>query len=306
MKELSAPISLYYNVKKVPDIEDIAEAMIAYHRMMRYVPEVLGLIDKNLPYYNLRIEFHRASSGSFGLESLLKVVFGDEEKSQEYLDKLREKFHIIEFMNKNPILGAAIMGGVLLTGIVGYNEFVRGKPIPTTQIEANNNVIIQVGASEMGITKDDLNGYIRTVLESKSAAERRKIVKDSIAIIRPSKKDPNSVIQMNGTDLVLTSDTLATIPETAAEIPEERTVRYNSTDIYIRATDLDNKKSGWAVIVPEVSDGRSRMALSSSIKPSDIFGAKKILGDVEVLFQIDKDGEEKVKKYTLLRIEQQH
>lgn len=154
---------------------------------------------------------------------------------------------------------------------------------PPIHIEGENNVVVQMVSSQLGIPTGELEQAVGHAVPPK----RRLNLLHSLAdLIRPARKR-NASIKVEGVEPVQISNAAITEMPTDAEVREivkttEMLERPN-VRLEIRATDLDSRKRGWGGVIlgePDIKEERLPMDIYPTVATNGLQG--EIRADVYV------------------------
>lgn len=278
--------SIYFSNKNHVSIEDVANSLLAFKSLLEVTPDVLEKLIPGLHIKSITVDLNEIKAGSLWEDVVVKLVWGSQEKLTEDVEKLRTHLQMEELMNNKKLLGA-----IVLCLILGGGWYLLTKsnasPEQKISIEANQNVIINIGAEITGLTSDQFKAIIDSAI-----ARNDQVKKDAVKIVRPAKRERDASIMMNNEESTsINSSAIRAMPSMTPDIDQPETIAdFKNVEIQIRATDLDSTKKGWAAVVPSVSDGRTRMHLDPHIKVEDLIGKKIVTGDITVVFKQDNSG----------------
>jgi len=275
---------IYYSNKNPIPIAQVAEALIALDNIVKRTPLALEKIFPGTKIEKVDLFIETIESGSLLEKIIVRYFFRSQENLDQGIDKLRKVTGMETLGDKSPILPAIVLALVMAGGAYALS-FFGAPPESRTTIEANNNIIINIGAKSAGMEPEDYQAIIDAAVGNKAEA-----AKNTVKIIRPAKSDPESTIELDKTsDLTINNKTIKAIPTYLQEdLNEIETVDLENTEILIRAIDLDSSKRGWGVIIPSIGEKRIPMELGLGIKPALLFGKNSIYSDVTVLYKMDK------------------
>lgn len=215
-------------------------------------------------------------SGSLLQEMLVRFFFKDEQTMMSFIDKARDK--VGDGPVKWGLLGV-VVGGIIYYGAQTASDSQGGD---TTNITANNNVIINIGAGEVGMTPDAFTAIVRSAV-----GDRKELVKATQKVMKPARNDPDASITFDDSDvLVVPAAVVKEIPIDVAVGLDVREENFPSAELYIRATNRDSLNSGWVVRLPQKFGHRKlKMKLDGGIDPEQIAGKDKILADVTIHYR---------------------
>lgn len=81
------------------------------------------------------------------------------------------------------------------------------------------------------------------------------------------------------------------MPSPATEEEDEEVIEdRHAVEVLIRATDLDRTKKGWAGVVSQISDRRTRLQLDPHIFPEELLGKRSVIADITVIYKYNDKG----------------
>lgn len=268
---LESSHELYYDNKNHISIPDLIKALNGLNGVARQLPAVLEAI-YDIKVENSAVLISKVEVGSLWQDFLIALNFG----SKEEMDKAVNKFGKDHPMLKSVI--NVLLAGILIWALLEAASRVGGD---TTNLEANNNVIINIGAGEVGMTPEGLKAILDSAIKDKDAVARA-----SLNMVAPAKSDPDASVRFGGpheaTDLHISSASIQETPGTLKEIHEAREAHVDNAIISVRAIDLDNRTKGWFGLINGVKD-RLPIALDPSIDAEQIHGT--IYADIIVMYE---------------------
>jgi len=287
---LTATNEIYFSTRSEVPIADVVASLQAFERIVKHLPQVLtGLTGAEIE--DIQVFVDELESGSLFEKYLLKLVFKDEQELEKFLASVREKLREKPMM-RNVIIGSAI------AGLVGYGLYVGAQVVRSPEaaktIQANNNVIINIGAGEMNITPEQFTAIVQAAVHDK-----RGLAKDSIKLMSPARTDKGSTVTFDGNDqLVIQKETVQAAPS-SIDVPKAQLEEsLPDVDLHIRATNLDSNTQGWAGLITGVVDRRIPIELAEEVDPKDVASRFKVRADVVVVYE----PKGKAKKLTPVRI----
>lgn len=299
--ELVAHQEIYYKIEKPVEIQEVVDSLLAMERTIKLVPSILEKIFPGTSVDTIEVYIDAVVSGSLREKFLYKILFGSEAELDLFLEKLRKDMG----MDNGNMRKAAFIVGLLITAVVlsgGVYGFVKafGKSEPATHIEANHNTIINIGATELGMTPEALRRILELALINKD-----QIAADAVKIIKPAKNDPDGeIIVNNDENTKIGKDTIRQFPSKVDPTEEVETnvyTTFQNTEVHVRAIDLDNKARGWAAIVPRISMERMKMQIGGDIKLEDLMARPVFRGDI-ILVEKLKGNDKKALFYILEKV----
>lgn len=284
--ELVTSQSVYYSNKNHLPLEDVADSLLALKAIIEITPEVLERLRPGLHIQKVNVFVNEIKAGSLFEDLIVKFLWGNQEKLDSTVSKVREDLKIDSLLANRGVVGAIV--GALITGAGVYliNK-QKGPEEQKQQLQTTQNVFIVNGAEMAGVTEDQFRAVIQGTL-----ARNEHLPKEAVKVVRPAKREGDTSIIFNQ-DNQTTIDTRAirAMPTSPPDDePPEVIEDYTNVEIQIRAIDLDSTKRGWAAVVPSVSSRRTKMHLDPHIKVHDLLGKTAINGDITVIFRYDDNG----------------
>lgn len=265
---------VYYNTQKPVPIKDVITALQGLEGVLKSLPQVVsGLTGIEIEGCEFLVQ--SIESGSLTEEIAIRFFFKDRAGLDAFVDKIGANK-----VMKGAVITAAIAGIV----VYGLSLSMSGKPAPN--ITANNNVIINIGAGEVNMTPESFAAVVRAAVgDKKGTAE------STLKLIAPARSDPGSTVTMNGVGMAGESGqkleiSAASISEAPVKLDlgaNERIEEFPDVELYIRATNLDSKKVGWAGKLSNRAD-RLPIELDPSVSENDIFGRASVRVDAAVIY----------------------
>lgn len=264
---------IVYNTKKPVPIKEIILALQGLDGVLKTMPKVLaGLTGCEIAGGEFLIQ--SIESGSLIEDIIINFLFKDRATLDAFVAK----------MGNNKVIKTAVISAALgaLT-LYGLQLASNGKA--TTNITANNNVIINMGAGEVGLTPETFAAMVKTAV-----GDKKGLAESSLKLIGPARADPGSTVSIsdlatNSTGKVeITSAAIAETPNRIELEPNERIEEYKHVELTIRATNLDSKKMGWAGKLGNREE-RLPIELDPTVAEGDIFGREKINVDAALVYK---------------------
>ncbi len=279
--------NIYYSNKEYVTVGEIANSLIALENIIKETPSVLEALFPDSSIMDVKVFVKELKSDSIFEDILVRFLFGDQKRLNEFIDNARERLGIKKAM-ENPKILSAVIAAMMLAGISYY----LGKDVSSADakntIEANNNVVIQIGASELDMTADDFIRLVETAMGNKD-----KIAENASQFISPAKRDKRATITFqDDKDLVITSESIAATPtpeEIAESKPNELTQELSNVELQIRAIDLDSLKTGWGAVIPAVSEKRIKLNIDPTVDISKLVPNTTMRADITLVLKRNGD-----------------
>lgn len=210
---LTASHEIYFSTRNEVPIADVVASLQAFEKIVRQLPQVLtGLTGAEIE--DIQVFMDELESGSLFERYLLKLVFKDEQELEKFLASIREK------LKEKPVIRNVVIGSAI-AGLVGYGLYVGAQVVRSPEaaktIQANNNVIINIGAGELNMTPEQFTAVVQAAVRDKKA-----LAKDSIKLMAPARTDKGSTVTFDGNDhLVIQKETIQAAPSNI-DIPQDQ------------------------------------------------------------------------------------
>ncbi len=283
----------YSNHGPIP-ASQVAEALLALDRIVQRSPKIFQKLapGSSLPKVQLYVE--KLTEGSLAEDVFVSFFFGSKAKMDRTIKAWRKTLGI-DLNTKSGVLRAIIIGLILVGGYAAINYLSPSKP----SIQIQDSVIINVAASDLKMTPDDLV----KVIES-SVTRQKALAKDAAKFLSPAKKDPKAIVRFDSKqELTIPSDFIAAIPENTSSLDDEKVKLVQHAEIHLRASDLDSSDKGWAAVIPSESQRRLRLELSPEINADDLFGQRVVRGTVEAISRKDAYDRYQLRSYLLVSLD---
>ncbi len=289
---LTSVHEFYYSNKKFVPIPDIIESLLSIEKLIQLSPSVLEHAT-NIPIHKIEVYVDEVSAGSLLEKIAVRLFFKSEEDMEAYLDKIREKV-------QTPGMAKNLFLTTVIATIIGYGLYWAASSkgdVGATTINANNNVIINLGAGQVDLTPEAFKAIVETAVTDKKAAAT-----NAVGFLKPARGDLQATIKLDQNEaLEFKRDVINAAPLVVEFPKQEQFEDIHDVDLQIRATNLDSLKQGWAAIIPDKVDRRVRLVLDPSVKPSEIAGRFQVRADVTLFKKLDKTGSNFVPDYIYLR-----
>ncbi|MCG5526500.1 hypothetical protein LRB11_16475, partial [Ectothiorhodospira haloalkaliphila] len=144
--ELLVQQKIYYSNREVVPIREVAEALIALEGIILQSPPVLEALFPGTSIQKVEVYLQELRSDSIYEDLIVKFIFGSQEKLDLFIQNLREKTGMERLGSNGQILAAVLLAMTLFGGgwLLGRDK--TADPNRQVTIQANNNVIINIGA----------------------------------------------------------------------------------------------------------------------------------------------------------------
>lgn len=295
--ELTVHQQIYYSNRELVPIKDVAESLLALEAIIRQSPDVLEAMFPGTKIQSVEVFINELKSDSIWEDVVVKFIFGNQKKFDEFIANVRERIGMDNIMNNPQLLSSIILVMILSGGAYYLGKDKSATPEQKATIEANNNTIIQIGAGMVELSSEDFKAIIDSAIKDKE-----KLAKNAIKVVNPAKRDPEASITFNDNEeLRIQNESVKAMPRFVQEPEDEEYIEdHKNIELEIRAIDLDSTKRGWAVVVPDLHKKRVRLQLDPTVNPEDLLDKRKVNANVTVIFGHDKEYN-KIPKLVFLR-----
>lgn len=117
--ELTVHQQIYYSNKELIPIKDVAESLLALEAIIRQSPDVLEAMFPGTKIQSVEVYINELKSDSIWEDVVVKFIFGNQQKFDEFIDNVRERIGMDNIMN-NPQLLSSIILVMILSGGAYY------------------------------------------------------------------------------------------------------------------------------------------------------------------------------------------
>jgi len=268
-------VNLSYKIKyetRVPvPLKDIISALQSLEGLLQNASSVISDLS-NVEVLSHKIYVEKIESGSLIEDVCVKVIFGDQQKLDEFLLWLNKT-------NMKHILIGILIGGALTYGYQALtnNNSAPGANSGSQIVNSPNSMIINFPSGTVDPkVMEDVNKAI-----SKRVADKNDMAKQTLNFFEPTKNDPESSITMGDSNVsgVIPNSTVNQMPKKYTPKKNNRFEDMNGVVIKLRASDLDNKKSGWAGSIDDVTK-RLKVELDPTLDTNELYGKSTITADI--------------------------
>jgi hypothetical protein len=286
--DLVAKHKIYYSNRNSIPIKDIADSLLALEELIHQTPDILEALFPGTVIQRVEVSLSELHTGSLWEDVGVKFIFGSQEKMDAFIENARDKMGM-EKLVSNPQLFTAIIATLILSGGAYYYGSTQSKAQEKATIEANNNVIINIGAGMVELSPESFK-----VLIDGAIKDKQKLSKSAIRIVSPAKSDTEaSIVFDDSADIKIDKASVQAMPRSVAEPEREEEIEdFENIEVILRAVDLDSHKRGWAAVLPSIHKTRRvRLQLDPTVDPNHLMEHPRIIGNVTVLYRFKDEGE---------------
>lgn len=280
----------FYSTKAPVPIAEVIEGLQGLERLLRSLPRAIEKAS-GVPVLDSEIYVEEIKSGSLIEKVAVKLFFNTEQEFEDFLSKVKTK------LDGSPMIKGTLITA-LIAGLVGYGIYLAAKtaPAPTPNITANNNVIINIGAGEVGMTPDAFRAIVETAV-----IDKKDFARAAVKLVKPARGDTDASIVLDGRqDIAIEPASIVETPLIVNIEPQKRVDELQNAVLLLRAGDMDRKNAGWAGAI-EGKTERLPIQLDPMVDPADLFGRSKVVADIALVFHQDNRSGNMVAKSIFVR-----
>ncbi|TGN08602.1 hypothetical protein [Leptospira bandrabouensis] len=265
---LKTNYSINYTTKGPVPLDEILESLRGLKDILERTPSFIEHQYQDIKVNEINIFIQSIQSGSLKEEILIELICGGRENYESAKETLQKIFKDSKPVKSIIAIGVgALIGGGIVYSLVGKNE-------PTTNVQAYNNNIVNIG-SGVNFTGDD----IAKIIDSIGDRDKKKLAQSAISVVKPAKNDENATIEFeNDPRLTISNEFVKETPvDYTAPVPDLKTETFLNQPIEIFASDRDRTDSVWAGIVPGIIDKRIRFVLEEKVDAKKLHAGKRNL-----------------------------
>lgn len=281
--EFILPHRVVYNTDERVPVGDVIESLrgteIAAREAMALLPELVDGLSIRKITVNVQSLSQESPLRELFLFSIL-VTFQDE--LTEEIPPMLEKLLGVEISEDHDTMVTVVTLVLLFYGA----EYLFRKVASlgdTNRLKAQMDGLISELSGSTGKSEE----AIRRVLAERYSGQRlARLSRAAVQFFRPSKGQNNAAVEVGHNQIP--SDVVSQVPGDIAEKilePEETSEQFQNVEVQLHAQDVDRAKSGWAAVIPSISDDRIKMRIFPPTKPEDIWTRQSIRGDVVVVYR---------------------
>ena len=291
----------YTNEEPIP-IDDVANALHALMRISnRFLPATLNAL-ADVDVQRAEVLLQGFERGSLIEKVFIKLIFGNEEQFNDFLEKLHEgkggdAWKMLS--NGSRVQLAAV--GIALALLVGsgVKHLIGDEPNQPPV----NITIIEIGAETYAKSPAKIEQLVRKAV----GVHQVQLAHDVAQFVAPAKNDPYGAIVMGRNErLSIPQEVVHAVPRpqrveylestmwsalsrdqsrTLRELPEEWRIMHRDTKLEIRASNRDSRRSGWSCVINDLTYKRIKLVLADNLDPQELAGKFRIRADVVVTFR---------------------
>ena len=273
-------LSVYFSEPDAIPVKVFADSIVGMNMLLEESRHaILKILDVDCGGKSV-LYLDAVRKGSTIQELAVRFFFGSDEEAQQFVDNLRKKFKIDKMGNKTFI-------SLLIVAAISYCAInVAGKYLDAEKskiaIDASNSLIINAG-HDLNIPPEVLKKTFDECI-----ARKPKACKGALMAIQPATMKSDTVMKVGGKDGVeIPNGVISNMPRPSVIKTTDEPTCYDldGMSIGVMASDIDKRKSGWAVKLPANSPfpgQRIKAVLDPTVKPSDLMYRKEVTADITI------------------------
>lgn len=289
--------SLRYSNKDLIALPELVSGLIAYQRLIEDSGPVIQRLF-NLPEpVVIDVYLQRIEPGSTDETFAHRLAFPTKKHYDDFV-KLVRKVTGIEFVQeRNPTMGT-IYAMLLAAGATW--AVTRWSAEPAVHIHDVSNSIINAGAGSMHLAPEDVRHALRDGVKNKAV-----LATNAAKVIRPAKAADTGFVRLDDrAEFTIPHEAVKEVPAiTGPSAVQTESTTVEDEPIDIRAIDRDNKKKGWAVVVPSFSPRRMKAELGPLVTAAELAGRTSATATVEIVYRTNEQGVAIPKRAFILEVQ---
>jgi hypothetical protein len=295
---LSTKHTLYYDCAGPVPIGELAASLVAFEKVVKQARPLFEML-YSCQISDVRVYVNEIETGSLLDDFVIKFVFKDQAAYDACVANLRKVTGVQKLTERLPTIGPLITVALLAGGISAVSRGCGSDGISVNLKNARDNVIV-IAAGEHQMKPEDFQAVVNDALK-----DRYLLATNAAKVFLPAKKEnADSSIKIDDrVDLMISPEAVKEVPVIVKKGTAKQSQEVHSKiTIQIRALDLDNRKKGWGVMIPSISNARIPLELDPQVNPAELLGRSIMQADIEVFFRVDAAGDEHIKSAYLRKV----
>jgi len=274
-------LSVYFSNPDAIPATVFAESVTGLNRMADQASDaIMALLGIDSAEHSV-LYLETVRNGSKLSDFVFRIFLGSDAEAERTADMLHQRFGVNRLMESKHIQNVVIAAIIAFCVRDVVRDFVPAEKAGPA-IEATSSVILNAGR-DLNMTSDQLERLLREKIPHPIKAG-----KGAVQALQPALMKEGTTVKIGGHDGVEIPHAVVTnMPSPASISVKDRPTRVDLANIRIRvlASDIDRRKSGWAVMLPEDSmfpGRRIRAVLDATIRPSDMMYQAWMQADISV------------------------
>lgn len=279
--------SITYSNKEPVPVEDVVASLQAMKRISKtFLPSTLSKLT-NSKIVGVEVLVDAFEYGSFKESFWLQLVFSSERSMKRFQKAFRQgdlaaMYKELPLGNK-PVVKTLVVSGVIAAlisyGVVKYVA-ANGSADEKALVEANNNVVVMIGAEAYQQDPKAFQGVIEAVV----AGRHKQLAEDAAKVLAPAHNEPGATVDMGG-KLQVPNAVVQTMPRDLEFEAHETEQEFKSAKVDIRQTNRDSAAAGWRGRIANVADEKVKLSFGDGVQIADLAGKLEVKADVTVRYR---------------------
>nr|WP_010400595.1 hypothetical protein [Paracoccus sp. TRP] len=287
MTEIRIPVSITYEVSGVTPVSKVIDGLRASEAAIK---EAAGLLPSFLPdvaIQSISVGVQRISQQSPLREVLIAaIVLAQQEHMGEFIAPYAERIYGQAVTEPTSEMLGLLVSLVIVYGASAARDIVVGSV--GGKVREQLKTLIKYTAQETGKSEKEITDILEARYSDVSLFKR--LVRKSRDFFAPAHAERTSPVVIG--NVSIPSDVVAEIPP-SSPIKDKDMARYipkDDVEIKLHAMDKDKQNTGWAAVIPSLSDRRIKLRIGKEVDKSDIWGKDTIRGDIVVVEKLTSYG----------------
>lgn len=288
MPDIRIPHQVVYDVPESSAISDVIESLRATEQLFFEVAPLLEQLVPGVQVGGISVHLESLSQGSPLKEMFFAALFLTFQSDLERdVPPVIDQLTGVHLPHQYDTIVTVIFCLILFYGAdFVYRQIVKAGG--ASRIAGQLDGLIKDVSGHLGVDETHVRGLLEKRYDKKRLPM---LLKSAVQFFAPSKRQGNAPITIGRRRV--DTDTVAEFPNDARIQDfddQESTKMLENVEIELHAQDLDRARQGWAGVIRQVSPNRLRMDVFAPIKTEEIFGRKRIRGDVVIVSRREPDG----------------
>ena len=262
-------LSVYFSNPDAIPATVFAESVTGLNRMAEQASDAITTLLGVDSAENSVLYLETVRNGSKLSDFVFRIFLGSDAEASRTADILHRRFGVNKLMESKHIQNVVIAAIIAFCVRDVVKDFIPAEKAGPA-IEATNSVILNAGR-DLNMTSDQLEQILREKIPHPIRAG-----KGAVQALQPALMKEDTTVKIGGHDGIEIPHAVVTnMPSPSSISVKDKPTRIDLENVRIQvlASDIDRRKSGWAVRLPEDSicpGRRIRAVLDATISPADL------------------------------------
>lgn len=265
-------------------VEAVISSLRGFDRIVKiHLPKVIEEVT-GAKVKEASLEVSGLEDGSLIEDFTIKLLFKSEEDYNLFLNNLSDAVKSA-WEGGTPMLKVAI--GVLLAALVvgglGLLPSSSDQSGALNNIKGDGNVVFNIGAEAYQASPEDIRLAVEKALGKTSSARTLQGALDATAPAREQSVGIE-VEGYSGPVPIISDATAASLPKSVNPSNNSEDASYSDQLVVVRASDYDSARKGWAGVIPDLVDERTRIIFANEKDALGVAYRPEFRADVTVTY----------------------